>query len=129
MLEGYNRQLVGLYRARPYTKAIPFNVTVNSAGMFPLWTPQNSFFELNRMYIKSTIANIDFAIVDTNITDICAMVIPSTALYTLVDLGPAGYRSILSSNSVLGIVDPTNAGATVKGVIYGWEVTKEGNYR
>lgn len=129
IIQTFIRQTAGLYRARPYTKAIPFRVTVNTAGVFPLWTPQNAYFEFNRMYILGSVANIDYLLVDTNATSVMGMVVPSTSAYTLVDYGGVGYRSLLASNSIMGIVDPLASGATVKGVILGWEVTPEGNYR
>lgn len=123
------RGMGDLYKARPYTKSVPFQVLVNTANPFPLWTPDNHYFEFNRMYILSDIAAIDFALVDTVATAVFGMVVPNTAAYTLVDFGPAGYRSLLSSNSQLSIVDPLATGATVKGFILGWEVSRSGDYR
>jgi hypothetical protein len=123
------RGMSGLYRARPYTKSIPFNVAVTTADPFPLWTPENHYFEFNRMYILSDTAAIDMLLVDTTITSVFGMVVPDTAFYTLVDFGSSGYRSLLASNSALSIVDPLATGATVKGFILGWEVTRDGDYR
>lgn len=123
------RSAAGLYRARPYTKSVPFRVTAATADVLPLWTPQNAYFEFNRMMILSDTASIDLNIVDTNVFQVLGMVVPDTAFYTLVDFGPAGYRSTLASNAVLGLVDPTASGAIFKGVVLGWEVTPDGNYR
>lgn len=129
LVHEFARKMAPLYRGRPYTKSIPFNVLVNSTAVFPLWTPRNAYFEFNRMYILSDTAAIDLLIVDTNVDSVFGMVVPSTSEYTLVDFGSVGYRSLLASNSALGIVDPLGSAATFKGFLLGWEVTPEGNYR
>lgn len=118
-----------LYRGRPYTKSVPFQVTLNTTGLVPLWPVKNAYFEFNRLYIMSTVAAIDINIVDTDPAQVIVPVVPSTALYTLVDLGSVGYRSTLAQNATLGLVDPTASGAVVKGAVFGWEVTPEGTYR
>ena len=41
----------------------------------------------------------------------------------------AAIRSNNASNAVLLLVDTVGVAGTVHGAVYGWEVTKEGDYR
>ena len=124
------RLLRQLYRARPFSKAVPFNraLPVASADDFiELWVPQNSYFEFVLMYIKASVA-ADLNICDTNPNNPFAFVQPSTTEYTLVNLTP-GYRSQNFASVKVILTNPGLVAGTIKGAIYGYEVTREGSYR
>lgn len=119
-----------LYRARPFTKAIPFNKTLPVATvdeMIELWVPQNSYFELVILAIKANIA-VDLNVCDTNPQNPFIFIQPSTTEYTLYSI-PPGYRSQNFINAKVVLTNPGLLAGTIKGVIYGYEVTQEGNYR
>ena len=118
------------YRARPFTKAVPFNKTLPVGAVtdfVELWVPQNSYFELVWMYIKASAA-ADLNVCDTNIDAPFLFIQPSTTAYTPYDLSP-GYRSLNFASSKVILTNPGLIAGTIKGVIYGYEVTREGNYR
>lgn len=118
-----------LYRARPFTKAVPFNKTLAGTERFvTLWTPVNAYFEVVHIVIRSSVAGVDLSFCDTNPDAPFAFVMPDTASYTEQDLTP-GYRSQNFSNVAVILVNPANTPCQIKGVIYGYEVTREGNYR
>ena len=119
-----------LYRARPFTKAVPFNKTlpVATAETFiELWSPQNSYFELVILAIKANVA-ADLNVCDTNPQNPFIFIQPATTEYTLYSI-PPGYRSQNFINAKVILTNPGLVVGTIKGVIYGYEVTQEGNYR
>jgi len=119
-----------LYRARPFTKAIPFNKTLTGTPdeFVTLWVPVNAYFEVVHINIRATVASVDLSICDTNPAAPFAFVMPSTTEYSAIDLTP-GYRSQNFSNVAVIISNPGNVACQIKGVIYGYEVTREGSYR
>jgi hypothetical protein len=121
------QQLRTLYRARPFTKAVPFSVTIADA-LTELWSPTNAYFELSAMIVRSDTAGLDLALVDTTEAQPFLFFMPPTTIYQTFDISP-GYRSLLYSQARVQLWDPTVSGAVVKGVLYGWEVTQEGWYR
>jgi hypothetical protein len=119
-----------LYRARPFTKAIPFNKTLPVASVddfIELWLPNNAYFELVFLSIKASAA-ADLNFCDTNQQNPFLFVQPSTTEYTLVGI-PPGYRSQSPINAKVIVTNPGLVVGTIKGVIYGYEVTPEGSYR
>lgn len=119
------------YKGRPYTKVVPFAFT--NAGAVAgqsnvLWTPRGAYFELALLLAKSTAAG-DYNLCDTNASNIIGFIQFDGVNYSRFDLGLAGIRSNHLSNASLIIVDPVGVIATIKGAVYGWEVTQEGNYR
>lgn len=120
-------QLRTLYRARPFTKAVPFN-NILGADPIPLWQPQNSYFEVSKIFLRGDIAGVDLVFADTQQQQPIAFMFTQTGVYVPYDIDP-GYRSLLYNNAQLIVWDPSNSGVQIKGVIYGWEVTPEGYYR
>ncbi len=120
-------QLRTLYRARPFTKAVPFN-QILGADPVSLWKPINAYFEIAIVTIRSSIANVDLILLDTSTGQPFLFMMPPTSEYQHIDMSP-GYRSLMYSGAELLIWDPANTGAQVKGVVYGWEVTPDGYYR
>lgn len=120
-----------LYRGRPYTKTIPFAVTLTTTDAAKIWTPDNAYFEIGRILIRGSVGAIDLNWIDTDPANVIAFSMPDTLSYLpgMVDFSPASYRSINLASNFLGLVDPAATGATFKGVVMGWEVTREGNYR
>lgn len=139
MLSGYDadrdsrivKQLQTAYRARPFTKAVPFNKTfVGGADeVVNLWVPVNAYFEAAIILIRASIAGVDLALCDSTKENPFMFVMAPTTIYQTVDIQP-GYRSLSYNGARLVANDPAaNAGLTIKGVIYGWEITQEGYYR
>lgn len=136
MLGEYDRDLMvsmaTLFRGRPFTKSVPFQVVLPAAGaadqFTPIWVPQNSFFELAILIIRSDVAGVDLAVCDSNAANPFLFVMPPTTIYQRIDINP-GYRSLSYSNASMGLNDPTLSGATMKGVALGWEVDNNGYYR
>lgn len=120
-------ELRTLYRARPFTKAVPFNQTM-TADPLPIWTPVNSYFEVGKIIIRSSIAGVDLSICDTVVAQPFGFAMPPTTIYQEIDYDP-GYRSLLAQQAKVLLFDASASGTTVKGVILGWEVTPEGFYR
>lgn len=122
-------QMRTLYRARPFTKSIPFNQTLNGADPVAIWSPNNGHFEVAHIYIRCDTVGIDLSICDSTTAQPFAFSMPPTTEYEHIDTSP-GYRSLLAQNAQLLIFDPAATGTPViKGFILGWEVTKEGYYR
>lgn len=123
-------QLNTLYRARPFTKAVPFNSILTTDGLPTLlWAPVNAYFEVAKVFIWCDTALTDLALLDSNVGQPFLFMMPPQDDYREYPLDP-GYRSLLFNNAQLLIWDQgANTGAQVKGVILGWEVTKEGYYR
>jgi hypothetical protein len=122
-------QLRTLYRGRPFTRAIPFNKALPAVGsVADLWLPTGAMFELVRYVIQSSVGGVDLALCDTRLESPFSFVIPDVASYTPVDLSP-GYRGNPISGGKVVLSNPSGAVGTVKGVLYGYEVTQEGFYR
>lgn len=122
-------ELRRLYKAHPFTKAIPFNIALPVAGIFAdLWTPVSATFELGAILCRCNVAAIDLDICDSTIENVIYRVIPPDTSYRF-DLIMPGVRS-LNLQGKVGVSNPAGTPATIfKGVLYGWEVTREGNYR
>lgn len=120
-------QLRTLYRARPFTKAVPFN-QILGPNPVSLWKPVNAYFEVAIVTIRSNLPLVDLVLLDTSTGQPFLFVMPPVDRYQHIDLSP-GYRSLMYSGAELFIWDPANTGAQVKGVVYGWEVTPDGYYR
>ena len=131
VLETLLAQLATLYRARPFTKSIPFNVTFPGVGAVEtaeLWVPKNAYFELAAVVIRADAAGVDLTLVDTSPGASVLFVMPPTAEYQTINLNP-GYRSLLYNGARLLAVDENASGVTIKGNLFGWEVTPDGYYR
>lgn len=134
MLGEYNAALMHelrtLYRGRPFTKAVPFQVNLNTNPEIgvDLWVPKNSYFQCALVSIRATVAGQDLALCDTTPQQPFLFVMPPTTAYALFTLDP-GYRSVAYSGAKVIIHDPLASGNPVKGVLFGWEVNPDGNYR
>jgi hypothetical protein len=139
VLDNYNQnrdkalidQLRTIYRSRPFTKAIPFSKAfpgLSADEIVDIWIPQNSYFEVALITIRASIAGVDLALCDTTKDNPFLFVMPPTTIYQEIDLLP-GYRSLSYNGARLVANDPTVSGTTIKGVVYGWEVTPGGYYR
>lgn len=130
---GLSRRVVAqLFRGRPYTKAIPFEfiLTGTLGATFLLWSPVNAYFEIALIQSKSTVP-LDLALADTDGSLVIGFIGPDgTNSYGpgTLDFGISGFRSQNHINPKLLLVDGGVAG-TVKGTVYGWEVTDNGDYR
>lgn len=120
-------ELRTLYRARPFTKVIPFNQLLGADPVL-LWSPTNAYFEVAKVIVRADMAGIDLAFLDNNVAQPILFAMPPTTEYQEFDLDP-GYRSLSYNNTGLYVLDPSGAGVTVKGTIYGWEVNPGGYYR
>jgi len=118
------------FQGRPYTKAVPFAKTFTAvAGQTQqIWQPKGAYFELALLLAKSTAAG-EYAICDTDPSNIIGYIQFDGTNYSRLDLGMAGIRSNRLNNATLILLSPLAIAATIKGVVYGWEVTQEGNYR
>jgi hypothetical protein len=139
MLRGYDKQqesalvaqLRTLYRSRPFTKAVPFQKTfpgLSGDEIVELWVPQNSYFEVGVITIRADLAGVDLLLCDTVAANPFLFAMPPTGIYQTIDLAP-GYRSLSYNGARLVANDPAANGVTIKGVVYGWEVTSDGYYR
>lgn len=126
------RSMATLFRSRPFTKSVPFQLTLPAAGatdqISPIWVPRNSYYELAILVIRADTAGLDLAVCDGNAANPFLFVMPPTTEYQVVDINP-GYRSLSYSNAIMGLNDPTLSGAVVKGVALGWEINPDGDYR
>ena len=120
-----------LFQGRPYTKVVPFAVTFTGvAGEFTeIWLPTNAYFEIAHIRIKvdTTAAELTFS--DTDPSAVVNLVIAQTTGYEEVTFGISTYRSNISSNPKLLLMDFTGVANVAKGVVFGWEVTRDGYYR
>jgi hypothetical protein len=124
-------QLRTLYRSRPFTKAIPFQVTlpVTSADtVADLWVPNAAYFEAAILVARCNVAGIDINFCDTNAQNPFLFVMLSTTTYQVIDIQP-GYRSLQSNGAKLVVTNLLLILGVIKGVWMGWEVTQEGYYR
>jgi len=123
-----DRLLRQLFRGKPFTKAIPFNRNLPSAtGIIDLWVPSGAFFEIAIVTIRCTVAGVDLTLADTTADNPFLFVMPDTTKYDQYPLYP-GYRSLNTTSKVV-LANPAGTVAQVKGVLFGYEVTKEGHYR
>jgi hypothetical protein len=120
----------GLFRGRPYGPAKVFVVTFSGAAgeSHAIWTSNNAHWELGLLRIKGTAA-ADYALADTKPESIIGMVDVDGVTYRVMNMAVATLRSNSSINARLLLVDVVGVASTVKGVCYGWEVTREGFYR
>jgi hypothetical protein len=118
------------FQGRPYTKAVPFARTfAGTAGqLLAVWRPVGAYFELGLLIAKSTVAG-EFAVCDTTSENIIGYIQFDGVNFSRLDLGLAGIRSNRLNNATLALLDLAGVGGTTHGVVYGWEVTQEGNYR
>lgn len=124
-------QLGTLYRSRPYTKVVPFNVTfpgVDPVESAEIWKPSNAYFELAIVVIRASFAGVDLMFAEENNGNPILPVMPPTAEYQVIDINP-GYRSLKYSNARLVLIDETTSGVQVKGSVFGYEVDPRGYYR
>lgn len=131
LTDAMSAKLDTLYRARPYTKAIPFNRVLPGADDFiELWVPSNAMFELVTGVIRCDTAGIDISLCDSSKDNPFYFVMPPTTEYSPILLGPSGYRSLPNyGGAKLLLTNPTGTSGTVKGVLFGYEVTLDGYYR
>lgn len=131
MLDDFNaellRQLRTMFRARPFSKAVPFQKAISDTVTGDLWTPINAYFEVGAVLIRADTAGIDVLIADTDVSNPFMFLMPPTTIYQLVSLLPNGYRSIAYSGAKM--VANASAAVTIKGIVYGWEVNNNGVYR
>jgi len=119
-----------LFRGRPYSIAVPFLKTFTGVAgeAFTLWTPDNAYFELANVYARSTVA-VELMFADGNAAAPIGFMVAPTATYERIDLGMAPYRSVSHTQAQLLLVDLNGVACVVRGVVYGWEVTRDGYYR
>lgn len=132
MLDDFNaeliRQLRNLFRGRPFTKAVPYQKVIAAAtDVVDLWTPINAYFEVGLVLMRANVAAIDVLLGDGQVSNPFMFIMPSTTEYSMVSLLPNGYRSVSYSGTKL--VAQASGAVTLKGVVYGWEVNPDGNYR
>jgi hypothetical protein len=118
------------FRGRPYTKVTPFAKVFAGAvdELVSIWQPVGAFFELGLLLAKSTAAG-EYAVCDTNKDNVIGYIQFDGVNFSRLDLGMAGIRSNLLNYATLALLSPVAIAATIHGVVYGWEVTQEGNYR
>lgn len=121
-------QMRTLYRARPFTKSVPFQIQLTADEVVEIWSPKNSFFEVGKIIIRATVAGADLSFLDTSIGSPFAFAMPPTTIYQEIDLSP-GYRSLSASQARLLVQDANSTGALIKGAVLGWEVNPNGDYR
>jgi hypothetical protein len=121
-------QMNTLYRARPFTKAVPFNNILPGVNPLALWAPQNAYFEVGVVLMRAGTVGVDIVLADSRAEQPFMFIMPPTDRYERVDISP-GYRSLMFQNASVVAWDPSGSNVQIKGVIYGWEVTPEGYYR
>jgi hypothetical protein len=119
------------FQGRPYTRPISFSVVFTGAAgeAHAIWAPLGASFEVAGVLAKGTAA-VELQIADTTTGALIGFIGldgVNFAVWTPGNL--AGVRSNDSKNGLLLLVDPIGVASTVHGACYGWEVTKEGNYR
>jgi hypothetical protein len=113
-----------------YSNAIPF--TFSFTGIrgenFSIWEPQNAAFELCALTIRGTVA-MDLNVCDTTpaIPIGFVQIIPGS--YIPLQIGWGRVRSSSFSQAKLILLDPVGVACTIKGIAYGFEMTREGLYR
>jgi hypothetical protein len=120
-----------LFRGRPYTRAVPFAFTSSgtAGAQYPLWNVQNGAFEWGEILIRAAATATDFNVCDTTVDNICGMVVAETARYGVLSLDGLTWRSNSTSNANILLVDVNGVADTYKGILYMYEVTREGMYR
>jgi hypothetical protein len=124
-------QLRLLYRSRPFTKSVPFNVLLptDPTIVAPLWLPENAYFEVSIIVARSDTAGVDINFCDTTQHNPFLFAMLPTTTYQVIDISP-GYRSLQYMSAKLGVTNPAGTAAVnIKGIILGWEVNPDGYYR
>jgi hypothetical protein len=119
------------FRGRPYTRPIVFNVTFTGAAgeAHAVWFPLGAHFEIAALLAKGTAA-VELQIADTTTGGLIGFIGLDGVNFAVWTPGYlAGIRSNNAANAALLLVDTVGVAGTVHGTCYGWEVTKEGNYR
>jgi hypothetical protein len=119
------------FQGRPYTRPITFSVTFTGAvgEAHAIWTPLGASFEVAAVLAKGTAA-VELQLADTQTAALIGFIGldgVNFAIWTPGNL--AGVRSNDNKGARLVLVDTVGVAGTVHGTCYGWEVTKEGNYR
>jgi hypothetical protein len=119
------------FQGRPYTRPVVFSVTFTGAPgeAHPIWTPLGASFEVSAVLAKGT-APVELQIADTQTGATIGFIGLNGADFAVWAPGNlAGVRSNDNKGALLLLVDTVGVAGTVHGACYGWEVTKEGNYR
>lgn len=111
-------------------KTFPFKVTFDgTAGdAHEIWTPVNAAFEFAGLVARADDL-IDLNICDDNASTPFAFVQPDTDNYRPSTVLPGVYRANQQGNKLILVDSYGGRVVTVKGIVYGWEVTAEGVYR
>jgi len=114
-----------------YSRIIPFELTFSGAQgeAYSVWVVESGAFELSALSVRCDVP-MDLNVCDTSpgIPIGFLQLLPGS--YLPLNLGTGRVRSASYTNSRLILMDPVG-GATVrvKGIVYGYELTREGYYR
>jgi hypothetical protein len=113
-----------------YSRVIPFELTFSGAQgeSYVVWAVESGAFELAAFSIRGTVA-MDLNICDTSPAIPIAFVAIELGRYVSPSLGLGRVRSNAYNGSKLILLDPVGVAGRVKGIAYGYEVTREGYYR
>jgi hypothetical protein len=113
-----------------YSRIIPFELTFSGAQgeNYVVWSVESGAFELAGFSIRGTVA-MDLNICDTSPAIPIAFVAIELGRYVPISIGLGRIRSNAYTNSKLILLDPVGVASRVKGIAYGYELTREGYYR
>ena len=113
-----------------YSRVVPFELTFSGVQgeSFTIWTVESGAFELAALSIRGTVA-MDLNICDTSQAIPVAFVAIELGRYVSPWLGTGRVRSGSYTGSRLILLDPVGVAGRVKGIVYGYELTREGYYR
>lgn len=93
-----------------------------------IWEPQNAVFELAGIIVRS-MTPMDLNVCDSSPAIPIMFVQTLAGVYTSLFLGHGRVRSTNHVNPRLILMDPVGVQTLVKGMVYGYEFTRDGYYR
>jgi hypothetical protein len=114
----------------PYSVQAPFLIDFSGAKgeTHTIWKPQNATFWLGALTIRGNVA-ADLNVCDSDPALPVGFISLSGSGYDELNIGVGLVKSTNTTNSRLLLMDPVGVVMSVKGVVYGYEVTPEGAVR
>lgn len=115
-----------------YSRVIPFELTFSGAQgeAYAIWTVESGAFELAALSVRCD-APMDLNVCDSTPAIPIGFLQLLPGAYLPLLIGPGRIRSASYTGSRLILLDPVGGAAPIriKGIAYGYELTREGYYR
>jgi hypothetical protein len=113
-----------------YSRVIPFELDFHGVQgeSYAVWTVESGTFELVALSARCTVP-MDLNVCDSNPALPIGFLALTPGAYLPLLIGTGRVRSSSYTNSRLILLDPVGVVTRIKGIVYGYELTREGWYR